>query len=248
MKLLRLPFLALLLASTAFAGYSESEKFSQTHPLTANGTFKLSNVNGSVDIVAWDKNEVQIEAVKRANSDTDLARIHIEVEASGDRVAVKTVHEKTGWFSTNVRGEVRYTVKVPVGATLEKIGCVNSTVTVTGVHGNVALATVNGGIKATDLGGDAQLDTVNGSIRAQFTTVSASQRIVADSVNGSCELSLPTDTNAHIALSTVNGSTSCDFPITIEKSSRHSLRGKIGAGAATIKAGTVNGSVRIAQR
>ncbi len=248
MKLLRLPCLALLLASTAFAGFSESEKFSQTCPLPAHGTFRLSNINGAVEVVAWDKNEVQIEAVKRANSPADLARIHIEVDAQADHVAVKSVHDKTGWFTSNVRGEVHYTIKVPAGATLEKIGCVNSAITVTGVRGAVTLATVNGGIHATDLGGDVQLETVNGSIRAQFAAVAAGRHIAAESVNGSCELTLPADTNAHVALSTVNGSTRCDFPITIEQTSRHTLRGNIGTGAATIKAETVNGSVRIAQR
>jgi len=249
MKILRLPFVAaLLIASTAFAGYSVSENFSQTCPLPANGTVRLSNINGAVDITVWDKNEVSIEAVKRANDPEDLAHIHIEVEAQADRVAVKTVHDKTGWFSSNVRGEVQYTIRVPAGATLEKIGCVNSTVTVTGVRGNVTLATVNGGIRATDLGGDAQLETVNGSIRAQFATVNASQRIVAESVNGSCNLTLPADTSAHVSLSTVNGSTACDFPIAIEKSGRHSLRGTIGSGSASVKAVTVNGAVRIAKR
>jgi len=249
MKFLRLPFIALVLASTAFAGFSESENFSQTCPLPANGTFRLSNINGAVDITVWDKNEVLIEAVKRANSPEDLARIHIEVDAQADRVAVKSVHDKAGFFFfDHVRGEVRYTIKVPAGVTLEKIGCVNSTVTVTGVRGAVTLATVNGGIHATDLGGDAHLETVNGSIRARFAAIASGQHIAAETVNGSCELALPTDASAHISLSTVNGGTSCDFPITIERSGRHSLRGTIGTGSASVKAETVNGSLRIAKR
>jgi hypothetical protein len=249
MKLLRLPLIAaLLLASTAFAAFSDSEKFSKNCPLSANGTFRLSNINGAVDVSVWDKNEILIEAVKRANSPEDLGRIHIEVEAQGNHVTVKSVHDKTGWFHSNVRGEVRYSIKVPAGATLEKIGCVNSTVTVSGVHGAVTLATVNGGIRATDLGGDARLETVNGSIHAQFAVVASGQQISAESVNGSCELSLPTDASAHVSLSTVNGSTACDFPITIERSGRHSLRGTIGTGSASVKAETVNGAVRIAKR
>ena len=73
----------------------------------------------------------------------------------------------------------------------------------------------------------------------------ANQRISTDSVNGACKLTLPAGAGAHIDLSTVNGSTRCDFPVTIEKSSRSTLRGTIGGGGATIKADTVNGSIHL---
>ena len=225
--------------------YSESEKSSQSYPLAANGTLRLANVNGAVEIVAWDKNEVLVETEKRAATSEDLARIHIVVDARPDRLIVKTDHERTGFFGTSVRGEVLYHLKVPASISLEKISVVNSTVTVQGVRGSVALETVNGSIHATDLGADAKLATVNGSIHAAFATVSATQRITTDSVNGACELTLPAGTGAHIDLSTVNGSTRCDFPLTIEKSSGRTLRGTIGGGGATVRADTVNGSIRL---
>jgi len=249
MKSLRLPLLSALFTATAFAGmFSESEKFSHSYPLPANGTLRLSNINGSVEITAWDKNEVLVEAEKSAKTAEDLARIHIEVDPSSDRVTVKTVHDKTGFLFSNVRGEVRYHLTVPAGATLEKISSVNSTVTVSGVHGPVTLETVNGSIRASDLSSDAKLETVNGSIRAQFAAVAPSGHISVESVNGSCDLTLPADAGAHVDLSSVNGSTSCDFPITLEKAGRHSLRGNIGSGSASLKAETVNGGIRIAKR
>jgi hypothetical protein len=225
--------------------YSESEKSSQSYPLAAHGTLRLSNVNGAVDVAVWDKNEVLVETEKRAATTADLARIHIVVDAQPDRLVVKTDHEKTGFFGISVRGEVRYHLKVPAGISIEKISVVNSTVTVQGVRGSVVLETVNGSIHATDLGADAKLETVNGSIHAAFATVSASQRITTDSVNGACELTLPANAGAHVDLSTINGSTHCDFPVTIEQSSRRTLRGTIGGGGATVRADTVNGSIRL---
>ena len=247
MKSLRLPLAFVALAASAFAAFSETEKFSQTCPLPANGAVRLSNINGAVDIVGWDKNEVLIEAEKSAKTPEELARIHIEVDPQSDRVVVKTVHDKAGLLRNDARGEVRYHLKVPAGAVLEKIASVNSTVTVSGIRGAVTVATVNGGIRASGLSADASLETVNGSVRAQFAVVTAGQHISAESVNGSCELSLPANAGAHLDLSSVNGSTSCDFPVTIEKSGRHSLRGNIGNGAASVKAETVNGGIRIAK-
>jgi hypothetical protein len=247
LRTLATSLLVLSLASAASADpYSSFEKFSKTYPLVATGTVQLSNINGSVDIVAWDKPEVLVEAEKRAPSDEDLQRLQIKVEATADHLVIKTEHERmSGWFSKNARGEVRYQLKVPAGVRLEKIGVVNSNITVTGVRGAVNLSTVNGRIRASGLGADAQLDTVNGSITAEFDTFKAGQILKAKSVNGGCEFTLPKDAAAQVDTSTVNGSTRCAFPITLEKSSRRSLRGTIGGGGATLKVSTVNGSIAI---
>jgi hypothetical protein len=43
-----------------------TEEFHQTYPLSATGRVALSNINGSVKISAWDRNEVKVDAVKRA--------------------------------------------------------------------------------------------------------------------------------------------------------------------------------------
>ena len=48
----------------------ETEKFEQTYPLSANGRVSVSNVNGSIVVEAWDRNEVHLEATKTAASAT----------------------------------------------------------------------------------------------------------------------------------------------------------------------------------
>jgi DUF4097 and DUF4098 domain-containing protein YvlB len=243
--------ISIALAFTGFVSaaagetYSAAEKFSQTYPLSANGTVQLSNVNGTVDIVAWDKSEVALEAEKRAPDADALARIHLKIDAGPDRLVVTTEHEKTSWFGHSVRGEVHYQLKVPAGISLEKIAVVNAGITVKGVRGAVRLETVNGGIRATNLAGDARLKTVNGGITAAFDVLAAGQSISADSVNGACELTLPKDAGAQLDLSSVNGGTRCSFPITLEQSGRHRLRGTVGGGGATIKVQTVNGGISV---
>src|SRR5258708_30954038 len=42
------------------------EEFHQTYPLSANGRVTVENLNGSVRIAVWDRNEVKVDAVKRA--------------------------------------------------------------------------------------------------------------------------------------------------------------------------------------
>ena len=38
----------------------ETERFSQTYPLSANGRVSVSNVNGSITLDTWDRNEVKL--------------------------------------------------------------------------------------------------------------------------------------------------------------------------------------------
>ncbi len=48
-------------ASPSFAG---EPIFQQSYPLAAGGSFLLENVNGSVQVEGWDRNEVEVRAVK----------------------------------------------------------------------------------------------------------------------------------------------------------------------------------------
>jgi hypothetical protein len=235
-----------LVASAAAETNTVTETFSQTYALAATGSVQLSNVNGTVEIIAWDQPEVALEAEKRAPDAGNLARIHLNIDARPDRLVVKTEHEKTGWFGQSARGEVRYHLKVPAGVSLDKIEVVNADITVRGVRGAVRLESVNGGISATGLAGGARLRTVNGGVTAAFAAVASAEEISAETVNGSCELRLPKDAGAHLDLSSVNGGIRCTFPITLEDSGHHTLRGTIGASAgATIKVRTVNGGISV---
>src|SRR5947208_14001756 len=81
-----------LLAAALWAapGYAISKDFNQTVPLQPCGTFELQNVNGPVDVQGWDRNELQIHAVRTAKKqETDLERVAIEAEARADSVVVR---------------------------------------------------------------------------------------------------------------------------------------------------------------
>lgn len=233
-----------LLALPASAKVTET--FRQTYPLTADGVISLENVNGDVEIVGWDKNEVSLEAEKRAKTDKDLARIEIEIDAQPTRLTIKSKHERKFNFLGNwPNGEVRYKLMVPAGASLKKIDTVNSDITVTGVRGPVDLDTVNGTIEASGLTANGRFDTVNGSITVDYDSLPEGTKVLLDSVNGSCRIKLPKDASFNLDADNVNGRVTCDFPITLEKTGRHHLRGKVGNGGASVRLDSVNGSLRV---
>ncbi|MBI5425193.1 MAG: DUF4097 family beta strand repeat protein [Opitutae bacterium] len=241
----RLALVALSLATAASLSATVTEKFNQTHPLAADGTVALSNVNGTVEIVGWDKNEVSIEAEKIASNEAGMKRIEIDVDATPDRVTIKTKLEKK-WFSFGFnRAEVRYKLHVPASATLRKIDVVNADVHVRGVKGYVDLDTVNGSIDAEGLARGGRFDTVNGSIRASFVEVGAKDRIVLDTVNGSATVTLPANAAFSLKADSVNGSISCDYPITIGKAGSRHLKGDVNGGGAEVVLDSVNGGLAV---
>ena len=61
--------LALFLVAAPSAGaISYTEEFSETYSLAPGGRVSVSNTNGHVRVIAWDRDEVQVDATKMARS------------------------------------------------------------------------------------------------------------------------------------------------------------------------------------
>ncbi len=234
-----------LLFSATLAQAKVTEKFTQTYPLDANGSIQLENVNGSVEIVAWDKNEVSLEAEKSARDQEGLTRMHLRIESTNRRLTVKTELEKKWKFWDNMNAQVHYKLMVPAGVSLDRIGVVNANITVTGVKGPAKLESVNGNIEAEGLAGDGSFETVNGSVRASYSALPANGRVSLETVNGSCKLIVPKDAAFDLDADTVNGRISCDFPITLQNSGKRELRGPVNGGGTRVSLESVNGGLTV---
>jgi hypothetical protein len=229
------------------AGYAEvTQEFHRTIPISSTGRISLDNVNGNVEITGWDRNEVQIDAVKRARDQQRLDDTKIEVENSGDSVDIKTRY--ASHLFNNNPGSVDYKLRVPKNARLNKINLVNGSLNVQKVGGEVNADLVNGKIHASDLSGRANLSTVNGSIEANYQTLSNVSDIRLKSVNGSVELGLPNSPNAEVEASTTSGSIRTEFPLEVKGGfMQKNISGTLGSGGTKIELSDVNGSIRIAK-
>jgi DUF4097 and DUF4098 domain-containing protein YvlB len=238
-----LAFLPAPLLCAVVLSANVTETVRETYPLAANGSVRVENVNGRVVIEAWDRNEVSLVAEKSAPDADDLQRMHVVVDAKPDVFAVKTEYDKQHLFSNNNRGEVSYHLKVPAGATLTNVSVVNSDIEVRGITTRVDLYTVNGKIEATGLAAGGRFDTVNGSITVSFDHLAAD--VSLNTVNGSCRLRVPKDAGFDLRASSLNGSTSCELPVTLERSGHHQLRGVVGGGGPEVTMRSVNGSLAV---
>lgn len=246
MTSLRLAGLTLAISLIATAASAKvTEKFSQSYPLDANGSIHLENVNGSVEIIAWDKNEVALEAEKTAHNDEGLSRMHLKIESSSRRLTVKTEYERKWRFWESMNAQVHYKLMVPAGATIDRIDVVNAGIRVSGMRGEVTLEAVNGGIDAEGLTGSGRFRTVNGSVRVTYAAMPAAGGIVLKTVNGTCKLTLPPEAAFDLDTDTVNGRITCDFPITLESSGKRELRGTVNGGGTRVKLDSVNGSLSV---
>lgn len=232
----------------------ETERFEQTYPLNANGKVSVSNVNGSITVEAWDRNEVKLEVTKIADSKETLQDIEIRIDSRADYFEAETDY---GRWNRNGNGnknwnnsrklEVEFRLSVPRGAVLDEIETVNGSVTVSNFTNYTEISAVNGSVRATNLRGTAKLSTVNGTTYADFERLQSSDKIDLSTVNGEVNLTLPSDINATVKADTVNGSIKNDFGLPVRKGKYvgKDLYGKIGSGETNIKLNSVNGGLSI---
>jgi Putative adhesin len=220
------------------------QAYEKTVPLSAGGALHLENVNGSVDVRAWDRPEVQIYAVKRASrSDEDLALVSIEVDATLGRVNIVTRYPQ----DQGVDVSVDYRIRVPRRVLLEDISTVNGTIHVTDVDGGGKLHTVNGDVDVFDCAGGFSAHTTNGDIHEELRVLTAKSPVELESVTGSILVALPANAGAELDAQSLNGDFRTEKPIAMNGAFSHgSFRGKLGAGGATLKIRTVNGAIQLA--
>lgn len=223
-------------------------EFHQTYPLAADGRVAVANVNGSIQISAWDRNEVKVDAIKRGDSQQDLDDARIVVDAKAGSVDIRTKYPEHN--HNNHAASVDYTITVPRGASLDRIDSVNGSVIIDAVAGNVRANSVNGKVEVRRAEGDVEASTVNGRVEAAFDRLAA-RHIKLNTVNGGILLGLPKNAGARLTASTVHGGITSDFDLTVRHAGfgpGSSLETTIGDGAADVKLTTVNGGINLTRQ
>lgn len=263
---------SLLLASLTLAGCdfvdpSEwgnsdryKEDFSSTHKLASGGRVVLEGFNGSVEVMGWDKDEVEVSGTKSASREEVLKAIHVDVTADPGMVRIRARRPD----ERNCNCGVRFTLKVPKKVILEDISTSsgslrlesikgsarmrssNGSVHVWGVDGDIDIQTSNGSMDVDKFMGSADLKTSNGRIKASGVEGAFSAR----TSNGSIDVDIDAlDTGKPVVLSSSNGS----INLALAKwqnnevrasTSNSSVNLRLPAGvAADVKAVTSNGNI-----
>ena len=237
------------IATALVAAGRVTESVERTLTLSDPGTVSIRNVNGSVEVLPSDGDQVFLHAVKTARIRDSLRETTIEIDESPGRIAIKTNLPKRGLFDFGDHGaSVSYSIRVPRGAEV-RAKTVNGSVKISGIRGRLHAESVNGSVRISEAAGPVTAESVNGSIEvscpnAAATSLSSSLK----TVNGSVQIWLPASVTGHFQAKTVNGSIKTDLPLNVRKSKygRHqSIDGRLGDGGAEYSFETVNGSIKI---
>lgn len=224
---------------------ANTKEFTKTVPLKSDGSIDLSNVNGTVRIEAWDKDIVEIRAVKTTQDrESALDQVCINVESKPDALSISTqYHEESG-----VDVAVDYTIHVPRHAHLNHLSTVNGTLRVTESEGIGELRTVNGNIEIYGGSGNVHAHTTNGNVYLEWKRAADASGAVAETTNGSVLLAIPANTRANLEAHCRNGSFSTSLPFIMQGEDQpRVLHGKLGQGGVPIQLGTVNGAIRVVE-
>lgn len=240
--------LAITLLPVHFA-QAATEQVSTNHPLKPDGRVRIENVNGTIEIRAWDGGGVKLEALKQGRTPEIVAGIRIHTEATPDELVIRTelARVKRGWFRrTTTEGQVSYTLHVPAGARIERASSVNGDIIVHGMAGTVRASTVNGNIRGGWLAGATEVTTVNGGIHLEHVALPAGDHLEARTVNGGIQVRLPAGLDGDLSAATVNGAIHSELALSnVTHRKRRKLEARIGTGGSAISLSTVNGSIRI---
>ena len=141
---------AVLLAAAPLA--EAAQNLSKRATVAADATIDVSNVEGRVDVTAWDRNEVELTAVLESDKD------RLEFEATDRQVRIKVVRPD-GHFGGS--DEAILTLRIPKGARISA-ETVSADITVEGVFGEQRLETVSGEVRTQAYDAPVKLSTVSG--------------------------------------------------------------------------------------
>ena len=256
----------------------EQETIRKTFTLSAeHRTLEVDNINGSIEVVATDGNQVQMVVNKTLHAESkekmEAAKKEVKLDITEQPDLLRLYVD--GPFRCNCNngcdgwhGERGYSVdmdfQLQVPRSIDvKLKTVNGGhVNVRGVSGAFSVHNVNGPIDMQDIAGSGHAATVNGGVKATFRE-NPKQASDFKTVNGSVELSFVRGLSADFRLKTFNGSVFSDFEMTSlparqvsgeQRNGKFVFRsdrftgGRIGNGGPEIKAENLNGDIRILER
>ncbi len=205
-----------------------AEIFEKTFPVSGTARLSLSNIRGSIKVVAGSKDAIQVKAVMHpATGDSKHTEIEMAQDADG-AVMVKTRYKRSRLrdFLQVQPCRVDYAVSLPRSCVLKinamssdcsvagldgdlDINVVSGDLSVSGLAGVLKLGTVSGKVLARELKGDLTLSTVSGDVEIQRSVLSA---VAASTVSGEILLESPLSGAGPYRFTSISGNAHLRLP------------------------------------
>jgi len=134
------------------------DRDTRTMQVSGTPTVKVNTFDGSVTVRGWDKSEVTYTAIKRADTQEALSKIHLQVDQRQADIQLRATSED------REAGSTAFELYVPKNANLD-LSSEDGRVSVQGVSGQVTIHTGDGAIEIESGQGRLQANTKDGRIR-----------------------------------------------------------------------------------
>lgn len=182
---IRIAFLAAASLAAINGPALAAQDITKRATVAADATVEVSNVQGRVDVTAWDRNEVELTA--RLESDKD----RLEFEATDRKVRIE-VDRPEGRYHGKDEDAI-LTIKAPPGVRLI-VDTVSADILVNGIRGEQRLESVSGTVDTEAFDAPVTLESVSGDIvlkgtggKAEVSTENVSGSTVVSGIRGSYE-------------------------------------------------------------
>jgi hypothetical protein len=154
---------ALLLMGCELVGAGGGDRYTADFQLQfaqkAGGRLAVDSVNGSVEVTAWDKEEVEVMGVKSCAIQEDLARIEVKGDQANNALRLRVVRPE------RLRNcGVRMMIRAPRMTTVEEIRTSIGAVRLEDMKGNTRIESTNGSVNVKRHKGVVQVRTSNGRV------------------------------------------------------------------------------------
>ena len=235
----------------------EGRDFHWTGKLSPDQIVEIKNLNGKIE-ARGDSSSDQVE-VNAAKSGPDADLVKIEVVPSAEGVTICAIYpggstkaksgpclpgEKWQVDSHNSKVKVNFIVHMPENLRFSATS-INGSITADDMGRFVRADSVNGSVRVSTKQW-AELSSVNGSLEARMGSAEWTGTLKMTTVNGSIDLKMPSEFNADVHFSSVNGHLDTDYPLSVSGSiGNHRVEGRVGNGGRKLILDTVNGSVHL---
>ena len=191
----RIAFCALLVLVAPWSLVRAGKVIEERRAAEPQGEVEIVNVAGAVEVVGWDRSEVEVSGTAGDNVE------RVDVMSGGNRTSIHVVSQShRSWGSD---GEAHLVIHVPAKSTVTA-SLVSADFKATGVIGDLKLQTVSGNLSG-DVGGNVRATMISGDVRL---TARGAKSIEIQTISGDIHL---TGGGGEVTVTTVSGTAVLEF-------------------------------------
>jgi hypothetical protein len=240
------PFaLVTLGAARVQAAEDDVERISRTLAFNAGGTLHLKSFSGRVNISAEDRQDVLVEAVRRAPRER-LDHIKLEIRGGGDDIYIEANRRDSTWWRHNNVVDTDFDIKVPRRTNVD-VSVFSAGVTVLGVEGVHRVSGFSSRLIFDDVDGSLKAHTFSGPVEVHSRQWRGGQDVDIDTFSGNVSMRIPDSARGSVSFNSFSGHLNSQLPLTLQDGGRRSLRAHLGGSAdgGRLRFKTFSGSVQI---